>query len=199
MTARWLTRVALSSLLAADVSLVYAETLPKISPLKRTGKVKLVTQNIGFARHEKATVTAATILTWTRDGSRALQVKDSPSDVACPVKLQRSGDIPAFKNFGDFTFEIIDTPEEYDALQGHVAQLAKVVREITWCAEDGTFDGCTRPGHIVVVASPTNPLTLVHEFGHHKALDGDPDPKRLMNDDDPGNEVTTLQCDAFKK
>jgi len=41
---------------------------------------------------------------------------------------------------------------------------------------------------------------LAHEFGHHKGLSGDPDPKRIMHDTGvPGrNEVTTAQCNAFK-
>lgn len=50
--------------------------VPNISAQKRTGKVKLVTHSITFARHELASVTAASLDAQAREGSKALQVKD---------------------------------------------------------------------------------------------------------------------------
>lgn len=200
MTGQWVARLAFPGLLVIGAGMVYAATVPKISPPKRTGKVKLVTHNITFARHEFVGVTAATLDTQAREGSKALQVKDSSTDVACPVKLQRSGDIAVFKDTDTFSFRIINTPDEFDALQSHVSQLVKVVDAIEVCDSTGTFAGCAVPGHIVMIATPTDPVTLVHEFGHHKGLDGDPDSKRIMFDENvSGKEVTAAQCDEYKK
>jgi hypothetical protein len=43
-------------------------------------------------------------------------------------------------------------------------------------------------------------LTVAREFGHHKGLAGDPDPKRIMHDQGVAgrSEVTMAQCNAFK-
>jgi hypothetical protein len=159
----------------------------------------LITQNITVARHNAVSFTATQFDNLASNGSSALQVKNSSTDIVCPVKLQRSGSIATFGGTSEFDFSVIDTEEEYYALEGHVSKLVKVVDQIEWCDSEGSYNGCTIPGHIVMIRTP-EAMTLTHEFGHHKDLDDDSNSKRIMYGTGVAgrNEVTTAQCNAFK-
>ena len=204
-----ISRTAVAALLLGLVvgmaGALHAATTPKIVPTKRTGKVKLSLQSFTAARHDSLSVTAALLNAQAQDGNKALQVKDDPTtDIACAVKLQLSGPMGVFSDTGTFTFDVIDSPEEFLGLKSHVSELVKIVLAIRTCGGlAGTYAGCTIPGHIAMISTPSDPLTLVHEFGHHKGLNlviPDTNPKRIMFDGAvSGKEVTRDQCDAYKR
>lgn len=179
------------------------DTIPTITLPKKTVKVKLKVQPITVTRHDSVVIDAATVDSWMTEGNKALQKKDSASDVACAVKLQRSG---AITTFSDPNFLIIDSEEKYNALRSTVTQRVKIVQQINWCGRNVNpgeiFLGCgDTPGtHIVIISAPSDALTLVHEFGHNQGLPHVTDSKKIMNDSAPvGKEVDGAECAAFKQ
>jgi hypothetical protein len=162
---------------------------------------ELITQNMTVARHEDVSFTATQFDSQATYGSSALQVKNTSTDIACPVKLQRSGSIATFGDTGTFTFMILNSAGEFEALKNHVPQLVKVVEGIERCGSFiGSYGGCGAPGNIAITDYTTPNIVLAHEFGHHKGLSDDPNSERIMHSPGVGarNEVTSAQCDAFK-
>jgi len=176
-----------AALLCFLISLLSAaadcKTLPPVGVSTGTIHVPKLQKLTVAVYTDVATIDATVLDGWMRAGTTALQKKDSPADVACPVKLVRDGDVGSFDDSSGYDFHLIDTIGAYNALRTDVTQRIKVVPRITVCGTQTiatSFNACsdqaTAPAtvsHMVLASSSSiNNITLTHEFGHNV---GNPD------------------------
>lgn len=106
--------------------------------------------------------------------SEVLIKADGSGDVSADARIRRVGSIGTVTAGGG----VITKRSEFDALfssQERGVRQVRVVQQIKWCGEPGTFLGCadlTGYRIAVVRTSPEqDPLTWAHEFGHTIGLD----------------------------
>lgn len=195
----------------------WAANQPIIQTSTKTLHIPVV-QQITFARHSFVDLTDDEVDRRLQDSNKVLQKKDSPTDIACPVKFVRKNSQVIFS---DPNLAEIDSRALYDQLNALPALAGirtKTVLDLTYC--DGisteTVAGCgdLNGSNIVLtnfVDVKWEGIDFAHEFGHNQGLDdlcvpGRPcapgDERRIMNGD-PGpinsNEVTKEDCLAFQK
>ena len=178
-------------------------------------------QKITIARLDSITsITTADVDSWATAGTRALQVADSMTDVACPAIIQRNGSFAVFTSSPPYDFTHIDSADAYSALRA-VPQRVKIVGQITFCNNrvlPEAADGCSDTGIIgigtqILLASdkPIPAIVFTHEFGHNVGNRdlGCPSclfpgaPNRLMYYQEPAsgerNEVVPDECRKFQR
>lgn len=173
------------------------------------------TQSLTLAHYNSVTsIDVATIDSWMTAGTSALEVKNSTTDVACPVILSRSGAYGSFGDSGGFSLDVINSTGAYEALRAFT-QRVKIVQRITVCGSQttgGTFNGCsdqgtsTTLGTQMVIASSGSltSVTLAHEFGHNEGnfdqACGTCTARIMYFQGIAGrNEVTTDECRNFQR
>lgn len=155
-----------------------AANVPTVSVSTQTVSV-IKTQRISIAKHSSLNgFTVATADGWMTAGSNALMIKDSPTDVACPVRIARDGDLGVFVDTAPYNFAVIDSSATYLALRRFVPQRAKVVQSIEVCGSvtllpGQSFGGCSDtsgPQIVIVSQFAADSTAFVHEYGHNQGL-----------------------------
>lgn len=139
-----------------------------------------------------------------RDASLRAGRDDYDEDIACCVRLERSGSAKSFGSPGD-GLDVIDSSEEALAVFEVSAARVKVVRAINWCGSPGmNIIGCALLGGkgmaLVRLSDPAFEAVLwIHEYGHNAGLAHVSDPRAIMfgQDDGLNDGLTQAQCDAY--
>ncbi|MCP4265569.1 MAG: matrixin family metalloprotease [Candidatus Brocadiaceae bacterium] len=161
------------------------------------------THNLQVRRH----ITTTPVLSNARadsilsNASTILQTNDGAGDVACDVRMVRSGNVTAFTTGNG----IINSSADFNAvisLPGH----AKVVRQINWCGRlIPNVIGCApRPGNSFAVVRRSNVISeailWTHEFGHNKGLTHRNGTRAVMRPTININNkrINSTECSAYR-
>lgn len=136
--------------------------------------------------------------------SRRAATGDFAEDVACCIRLQRSGAGKTFGAAGD-GLDVIDDGTELSAVMGNTVARAKVVRSINYCGGPGTnIVGCAGlPGRGMVLVrignTDSDSVLWVHEYGHNVGLPHATDGRYIMYGTDYGtnNALSADECAAY--
>jgi hypothetical protein len=161
----------------------------------------IVQHRVQVRRYSNITMTNADADGITAAASTILQTNDGTGDVACPVALQRDGDVTVFTE-GDGS---IDSEAEFNGLT-QLPGWVKIVNQINWCgALIPNVIGCAPvPGSSLAVVRFNAALEghlWVHEFGHNKGLSHrNDDADAVMNGviGETHRRVTAAECEAYK-
>lgn len=131
---------------------------------------------------------------------------DFPEDVACCIRLTRSGSGRTFGTAGDGLDRVDDETEGNQVLSQTVARV-KVVRTISWCGSPGTnIAGCAaRPGGTMMLVRLSSVaaegVLWLHEYGHNTGLVHNDDSRYVMyaslNVSDPNDGLSSAECARY--
>lgn len=152
---------------------------PPVPPASPAPAVKVY--QLQVSRYATASLDEARADLILKDGSAALQTKDSPEDMVCPVELRRAGDVTTFTAGNG----VVNSEADYKAILALPGQV-KVVNQINWCgAFSPNIIGCApTPGNSLIVvrdASGEEGILWDHEFGHTRGLVHRNEPTAMMN------------------
>jgi hypothetical protein len=161
----------------------------------------LKTHNLQVRRHTTTTLSNARADTILSNASTILQTNDGPGDVACDVRMVRSGNVTTFTTGNG----IINSAANFNAVIGLPGNV-KVVRQINWCG--GLIPnviGCApRPGNSLAVVRRTNvnveAVLWAHEFGHNKGLPHRNGTRAVMRPTINVNNkrINSTECSAYR-
>lgn len=199
--------------LGFGVAVALVLSLPSKAAVKPLVQASTVTtnvpiiQNLKFQTHPLVPTTNDDVSGRLLLATKALEVKDSPTDVACPVKMSLAGNVSSFTSSGNYLFSIGSSQDIADLLAAvDLDTKGVVVGQIQYCNGPTIAFGCTLPGILMIFSDDPSAtwddVTAAHEFGHYQGLNDVNDPKRIMDateDSGPENEVTAGECHAFEK
>jgi hypothetical protein len=141
---------------------------------------------LSYANHVDVTdpMTDAELDANLQFASVAAGFEDFDEDVACCIRVSRSGNARTFGSPGD-GLDIIDSADELAQVFGGSPARVKVVEMINHCGEPGTnIVGCAElrgDDMAVVRVSSNEPLLWLHEYGHNVGLYHHDDPRYVMH------------------
>ncbi len=166
------------------------------------------TIRLTISRHSSVSFTERDADRILSDATKALQNKDGDDDVACNVKLVRSGNVGEFdQNQGKAQ---VDSAEDLDQVQ-NLPRNIKVVDELRNCGgiRDINTIGCAlTPGSSIVIQikhdgeSWNEGALWAHEVGHNRgSIHRDTSDRNIMNsiisNSDDQNQINRAECTAF--
>jgi hypothetical protein len=161
---------------------------------------------LDYANHVDlvAPMTDAALDAALADVSRRVGLADFDTDVACCVTFSRSRAGVTFGTPGD-GLDVIDTPDEIQAVLDDPSARFKVVRSIGYCGGAGTnIVGCgdvAGPYAVVVRLGTTASEGILwgHEYGHNVGLGHSADSRAIMYASITGanDGVAPSECDAW--
>lgn len=160
----------------------------------------LVTHDLSVRRFTTTPLTNADADRIMGDADTVAQVSDTSDDVACNIRVRRSGDVGVL-NVGDGS---LDSSAEFNAVITAPGWI-KAVNQINWCGSIGAnIIGCAPvPGTSLTVVRFTESLEGIlwlHEFGHNKGLSHRNGTNNVMHPSIGSTRrgVNQSECDAFR-
>jgi hypothetical protein len=160
----------------------------------------LVTHNWAVSRFTTSTLNNADADRITADATTVAQVSDGPGDVACNIRMARTGNVTTFATGTG----AINSGADFSAVIGLPGRV-KVVNQINWCG--GLIPnviGCAPvPGNSFAVVRFTPALEGIlwlHEFGHNKGLPHRNDANAVMAPSIASTRLhlNTTECNALR-
>ncbi|HEX6852085.1 MAG TPA: thrombospondin type 3 repeat-containing protein [Candidatus Polarisedimenticolaceae bacterium] len=159
-----------------------------------------------FANHPdlNSPMTASTLDLRLADASLRAGRGDNATDVACCIRVVRSGAAQSFGTAGD-GLDAIDTQDELTQVLNAGTARVKIVRAINYCGGAGTnIIGCAyTPGNGMAIvrsgSSGTESVVWLHEYGHNAGLGHKGDASFIMyqSTDGTNSVLDATDCAAF--
>jgi hypothetical protein len=129
---------------------------------------------------------------------------DTPDDVACCIRVSRSGNPRLFGSVGD-GLAIIDDQDEMNAVLTDSVSRVKIVEAINWCGQPASnIIGCAYVGGngmaLVRMGTVSSEAILwIHEYGHNVGLSHTPDPNDIMHGTNTSvnRELSQSECNQY--